>query len=347
MDDSIQHSQALEETILRNSEYRAEPEIAAALDSRVALHRRTLALRNQPDLDADARKKLMKAQCDVFEGSTGPIGLEIARLSAALQEIAVEKNGRIAAGLEDRIRQWRELANADLRLPPLPSPPPSGRVPQPSDHSFWWAFSWGLHPFGMSASFEDDGLHFGGAVQVKTSGEIRTSFGVVACFELQPNRMRPPGPNGQFLSSPQVELSGTLASYTPSWPYDPFVTPSRAASGLWPVFLERSFVSCDLVLKQTVYQWGFGGTGRRIVAEAYVSESLIHERSSGRTRLVPMPGYKLLPFVSFNRSQFNAHESLWAEIEVRFEIELEAFLSGVWCQDKVVLRTIQWPLIHG
>jgi hypothetical protein len=56
---------------------------------------------------------------------------------------------------------------------------------------------------------------------------------------------------------------------------------------------------------------------------------------------VAMPGFKMMPAVTYNQSQI-APNDLWAEVEVRFEIYLNCTGALVWCDPNVVLRTFQW-----
>ncbi len=43
--------------------------------------------------------------------------------------------------------------------------------------------------------------------------------------------------------------------------------------------------------------------------------------------------------------QFNPNESLWAELEIRFDINLKAEGALAWAAPYVLFRTYQWPLV--
>ena len=104
--------------------------------------------------------------------------------------------------------------------------------------------------------------------------------------------------------------------------------------------------SCDLVLRQKIFQWGFGQTGpvQVAVGEALSAETWVSLEDTGYSRHADMPGFKPLPSVTFDTSNFLGNEDLWAEIEVRFDIYLKQAGALLWCDPNVILRTFQWPL---
>jgi hypothetical protein len=54
-----------------------------------------------------------------------------------------------------------------------------------------------------------------------------------------------------------------------------------------------------------------------------------------------MPGFKLLPAVTYRQNQLLAQE-LWAEIEVRLDIYLNCTGALLWCDPDVLMRHFQW-----
>ncbi len=161
-------------------------------------------------------------------------------------------------------------------------------------------------------------------------GELHTSFGATALFGLAPAR-RPTSPTGRFISSPYIELFGGITAYAPNW----------------DVIQGNGIAECNLFLKQTIYQWKLGENGSILtpVAQAESNDPWIYLKNTGYSRYGSMPGFKPLPAVGFNQGQFAALETLYAEIEVRLDINLNTTGAQVWCDPEVLLRTFQWPLL--
>ena len=113
-------------------------------------------------------------------------------------------------------------------------------APEPVDHSFWWAQTQPSLAPSMTADFRNDGLHFWGGPKVNDyDGEMHTSFGAVASFALQPARF-PTSASGLFLSSPHVELFGGIVAFAPDW----------------DLIQGDGIASCELFLRQTIFQSG-------------------------------------------------------------------------------------------
>src|SRR5215208_2623838 len=66
---------------------------------------------------------------------------------------------------------------------------------QPVDHSFWWAETSWFFAANFTANWLDDGLHFTGKITHDSGDLLHASFGALALFELQSNRI-PPSASG-------------------------------------------------------------------------------------------------------------------------------------------------------
>jgi hypothetical protein len=308
--------------IQRNPEQRLAPKVAKALSDRRAALTGIVHLRNQNDLSAGARKKLLNAKLDWYRAVAKSIGLDFEKVSAGLKDAVIETNSHIADTLKQKSDKWKNyltLKPGDLVFP----------KPQLTDPFFWWAETTPMLAPEMTANFLKDGLHFSGGPKVNNyNDDIRASFGATAHFALQPERR----PNSVFYkSSPSVEILGGVDAFAPDYDY----------------LQGHGIASCSLVLRQMIFQWGFGQTGpvQVSVAQAVSNDQwLINVEDEGFSVHQDMPGLISLPPVTFNISQFHANEDLWAELEVRFDIYIKQEGALLWCNPDVILRTFQWPL---
>ena len=60
-----------------------------------------------------------------------------------------------------------------------------------------------------------------------------------------------------------------------------------------------------------------------------------------------MPGQIWVPEVRFQEANRVKGSTLYAQVEVRFDIHLKSAGALVWCDPDVILRTFQWPLAPG
>lgn len=212
-------------------------------------------------------------------------------------------------------------------------------VPDHTDPTFWWARTEWWHSNrnpaepdeDSSASFRadlrKDGLHFFGGVTTHDGDLYKDVFGAVAVFELQPERI-PQSSAGLWRSTPHVELFGTLLGYT----------------GDDDIFTGDLWSKCWMHRSQQIFQWGFGQNGPVpiVLGQADEHQSLIFEENAERTVHVGLPGFQWMPPVTFGG--INIANSLWARLEVRFDIQTEGAGSLLWLDPEVLLRTFQWPL---
>jgi hypothetical protein len=307
--------------LLENTSHHLTDDVTRALAARRHMHAEMLTIAQETDRPPEIRREdseLRLRQANIAADSNR----NIEALMADFRDAALKRNERISKTIKDRITRLERLKFTDrIKWSDL-------FVAPPVDHSFWWAQTQPHVAPDMSADFRNDGLHFWGGPKVNDyNGEMHTSFGAVALFALQPERF-PTSPRGVFLSSPHVELFGGIVAYAPDW----------------DLIQGNGIAECKLFLRQTIFQWRFGPEGSVAVtiAEAQGYDPwYVYLRNTGYSRNVGMPGFKLIPAVTYNQSQV-APNQLWAEIEVRFDIYLNCTGALVWCDPDVLLRTFQW-----
>lgn len=201
------------------------------------------------------------------------------------------------------------------------------KPPQPAvtDPTFWWARTDWWHPDHFSAGTNNNGLQFNGGVSTHDGDLHNDSFGAVALFELQADRI-PTSLSGRWISTPHVELFGGLLAHTANY------------------IFEDAWSKCWLHRDQQIFQWGFGQNGPVpiVLGQGHEFENLVFEEDKDRTINVGLRGFQLMPPVSF--INVNRASSLWARLEIRFDIQTEGAGSLLWIDPQVLLRTFQWPL---
>lgn len=318
--ESVKTSYDGTDLIIENTAQRLPGEVVQAIATRRSAHLAMLEAAHETDLTPEMRREDSELRRRVASLTVAP-GLD--GLDTDLRAAALKRSDQIAAILKDRIERrekawltytgkWRDVVTA----PPV-------------DHSFWWAKTQSHVAPDMKAEFRSDGLHFRAGPKVtKYDGEIHASFGAVAYFALQPERF-PTSPSGIFLSSPHVELFGGVVAYAPNW----------------DLIQGNGIASCTLFLRQTILQYGFGQTGPvpLLVAEAKGNDQWrLYLKNTGYSRHGAMPGFKLIPAVAYGQNQIIPTQTLYAEIEVRFDIYLNCSGALLWCDPEVLLRNFQW-----
>jgi len=315
------------DSVQYNEEQPIEAEALEALEIRYKEHAELLELREQADLPPEARAELLERRSDIYKTTAETLGLDFNQWSDGILETNKAKNLRVGDTLVEKIRQARErqlLSAVDQRLL-LPKP-------APTDPSFWWAQTRPRLAPMQTSEFRDDGLHFHGGPKVAGhNDEMHTSFGAIAMFGLAPERL-PSSPSGRWLSSPMVELFGGVVAFAPDW----------------DLLQGDGISSCDLVLRQTLYQFKPSPTGPLpvTVAESVSSNTFhLYLRNTGFSRNGQLPGFQLMPAVSVHNAQLVTTETLWVDLEVRFDIYLNSAGALLWCDPEVLLRLFQWPLV--
>jgi hypothetical protein len=197
-----------------------------------------------------------------------------------------------------------------------PQPPP------PVSHDFWWARTDWTHSSEFRSNSGNDGLDLTGGPNgtphsnwLGDTDLIHANFGAVAMFEITPNRL-PDSPSGRWLSEPFVSLFGGLLG--------------RTTGGDFPG--GDSWSKCWLHLDQQLFHWGFGQNGPvpLILGQAHTVTNLLFEENAERTFHRPLGGFTPVPSVMFGG--VNRAQSLWARIEVRFDVQIEGAGSLLWCE---------------
>jgi len=308
--------------IIENPAQQMASDVARALDTRRAAHIDALAIAHEPIVTRDMRRELSDSRLRTISKLTGA-NQNLETLKGELRDGALKRSDQISVQLSDRIKR------ESLRISDLYKWSDQMAVqPEPVDHSFWWARTDATAAPATRAEFRDDGLHFFGGPKVNDyDGSMDTSFGAVALFGLSPSRF-PTSASGLVRSSPHVELFGGVVAHAPDF----------------DLIQGDGIAECRLFLRQTIFQFGFGPNGPvpLVVADARVNDEWhIRLKNLGASRHGDLPGFKLLPPVTYNQNNLRPGDLL-AEIEVRFDIHLNCTGALVWCDPEVLLRTFQW-----
>lgn len=247
-------------------------------------------------------------------------GVDITELQTQILKSRANTSSRLREAVES------DLAPAGLpyELTPVDFAPSST---DRASHDFWLANSQWWHPGDADwrAEPREDGLHFTGHL-THDSGDLRfANFGSVSFFELQPERI-PASGSGLWRSAPHVELFGGLVGQTINGGF----------------FSGDQWSKCWLSLRQTILQFGFGPNPVAI-GQALGGRNLMFLEGESLTAFPRFSGFEGMPVLDFGN--INGSLSLWAHLEVRFDIQVEGSGSLVWTDPDVLLRGFQWPLI--
>jgi hypothetical protein len=243
-------------------------------------------------------------------------------VQARVRHIREQQSQRLrdALTLDSHLTLWPPIVTLSEFPLNLPLPPAT-------DRSFWWAISHIFAESPYTATFLNDGIHLGGKLTHTTGDLIFRTIWASALFEIQSARI-PPSSIHAWDSSPRIELFGEVVGHVPEG--DIF------SGDLWS--------KCWLHLRQTVFQYGFGPDGpvRILRGEASRSFDLIFIENVAGMRVSHMPGSMLMPSLAV--TGVNTADSLWSELHVQLDIQLEGDGSLIWLDPELILRTFQWPL---
>jgi hypothetical protein len=320
VDNPIKTSLHHNSLLIENTAHSLRHDVASALAARRSAYLDMLAVAHETDFTPEMRREsseLRRRGARIMDGT----GVNFEKVDAESRDFALKRSVEMSEILKDRIARRTLKLTRFADLVPTTAPP--------VDNSFWWAHT---HPYvapDTQADFRGDGLHFfAGPMVHNYDGEMHTSFGAVASFALQPARF-PNSPSGSFISSPHVELFGGIVASAPD--YD--------------LIQGNGIASCELFLRQTILQMNIGATGPLplTIAEAKGYDGWrIYLKNTGASRHADMPGFKLIPAVTYSERQVAPMSELIAEIEVRLDIYLNCAGALVWCDPEVLLRTFQW-----
>jgi hypothetical protein len=307
---------------VENPHHPVPEEVAAALQS---LHEHDLAeMKRQERIAQLARldREERSARGDIYKAAARAAGIDIVKLQAELSASRANTSRRVTEALESDLAP----AGRPFELSPVDTQPTS---PERADHDFWLAESQWWHPGDWTADLRADGLHFTGHL-THDSGDLRfANFGSVSFFELQPERI-PPSASGRWRSAPHIELFGGMIGQTTDG----------------DIFTGDQWSKCWLYLRQTLLQFHFGPTGPVpvVVGQTLGGRNLFFLDGESLTAFPRFSGFEGMPWVDFGNIN-TASLSLWAHLEVRFDIQVEGAGSLVWTDPDVLLRGFQWPLI--
>ena len=253
-----------------------------------------------------------------YEAIAQTLGVDVEDLRTRHHDVVTNKSARLIELLNS------PFAQTFTHLSPLNHEP---GPPGPTDHSFWWAETEWAHPGDFTSDFRDDGLHFGAGIS-HHSGDLRIDrFGAWATFEVQPERI-PHSSIGRWRSTPHVELFGGVRGY----------------SGTEDIFTGDLWSKCWMYRRQRLFQRGIGPTGPEPIVRGEREEwqTLIFEEDGGRAVRFDMPGFQWMPPIDFGG--VSTADSLFCELKISFEIQVEGAGTILWADPEVLLRTFQWPL---
>lgn len=198
----------------------------------------------------------------------------------------------------------------------------------PTDTHFWAAdWNWFASP-AFSVQGLADGIHFTGK-KTSDSGSLQFyTYGVKSRYGISHDRI-PASATGRWRSAPHVELFGRLLAYT----------------GAYDIFSGDSWSKCWMVRRQTLTQHLFGPSGPvpTVIGEAVDVQQVFNEENRHADREFRLPGFQPMPPVVVNR--ISGGLTVWAELEVRFDIQLEGTAFHWIFPSDVLLRMFQWPLL--
>ncbi|MFE5332443.1 hypothetical protein ACFRCG_39275 [Embleya sp. NPDC056575] len=261
---------------------------------------------------------------NMLRSAARTVGIDLDEYSETSSKHRQRQVERLSALARTSTDQHRNLSTLDWEAP----------APRDSDPSFWYANAQATWTEPFSGRFLADGLHFTGWLNYDGSSLSFRNFGVKTWYELQADRI-PPSASNRWRSDPHMEIFGNLSG----------------DCGGPDLFSGDRWSKCWMIRRQTLYQNVFGppgGDNRRILGERIESPNLFFLETSGlggaKSARFPLPGFQWMPSVTVS-SPFPGL-SIWAEIELRFDIQLEGksdFIVGPFAD--CLVRGFQWPLV--
>ncbi|MFD5750412.1 hypothetical protein [Streptomyces sp. NPDC127033] len=280
-------------------------------------HQMELAKAAQPDEEAQTHS------ADLLRSVARASGVDLDEYRARASEYGARQVRKLEEAAEGHARIDRHLRPLDLEP----------AVPRAADPDFWFANAQASSTQPYTGRFLADGLHFTGKLTYNGGSLSFRNFGARFRYELQSNRI-PATSTGRWRSDPHMELFGGLLGW---------VGPADLFSG-------DRWSKCWMIRRQTLFQFVFAPPGvdnRHILGERVEAQNLIFLESGGlggsRMRAVNLPGFQPMPSLTIS-SPFPG-QSIWAEVEVRFDIQVEG-KSLLWIDPgDCLLRAFQWPLV--
>jgi hypothetical protein len=294
-------------------------------DRQLASLQRYQAGLSSPQL-ANMKRRLREERRQLLKLALSDYDAHAERLSGLFDDLA----GRLKQdGVLESLPSWTDWADDVQPAPPKP-PIVTGFG------EFWW---WRTTPFGnlpeIHLDFADDGIRIHGGKSYFGDALIMRTFGCLAEFELHAPRFLTGGL--RFASAPKIRLIGKASGSTGLY------------ESVW--HLDDKWSKCWLILRQTILQDG------QVLESAQQITNLFHLENQ------PGYGYDDYPFfgqIDMPRVVFDqipgSTASLWAQLEVRFDIQLEG-QSAVWFDankkipgtsfdNALLLQDSQWRIYH-
>jgi hypothetical protein len=186
------------------------------------------------------------------------------------------------------------------------------------------------HEGGLGAENLSDGTHFFGSRQYGGDDLIRFSVGATSHFKLSPEDI-PSSGTGRYRSAPPADAHGQIFGLTGHY------LPVFASDDKW--------CHCFRVLRHALWQLVNGQW--RALGELQRVDTLIHLENVVQvgTATVPLDGFMPTPTLEFGL--VDSHLPVWAQVEIRFDIDLEGDALIRFSPDQnpahsVVVRTFGW-----
>jgi len=181
---------------------------------------------------------------------------------------------------------------------------------------------------GLKAANFSDGTHFWMRRDYDGDDLIRFSVGATAHFELRPERI-PDSPTGRYHSAPPGDANGLIGGMHGE--YHPIIHADDKWCILHRVFRHALWQPVNM-------QW-------HLLGERYNNDTLIKlQNSDEQFQLVRLSGF--MPSPEFDFGLVDRTQSVWAQVEIRFDVELEgdgAYIDfGETPAGGVVVRTFGW-----
>ncbi|GAA2463308.1 hypothetical protein [Streptomyces lavendulocolor] len=218
-----------------------------------------------------------------------------------------------------------EPATMNTLVPPANLQP----VPVSKDSEFWFSLTSSYAEDIYTSSNEPNGVHFKGKKTYDDGDLAYFAFGAVFRYTLGPDRI-PYSPSGQWRSHPFVDIQGSISGNT--------------SVGFFP---DGDFWSkCWMMKRQSLFQHTFAPPGVPPwlkIAESIERKNLIFIEEWGGFDEVFFRGFESMPEITTFPHAVNTASEIMAELEVRFEIQLEG-MAGLWIMgDSLIVQGDQWP----
>jgi hypothetical protein len=316
---------------IKHNDRQVSAELRSALEAQTEKYLSGLQARNQPLLTHDERNVLFNKQLALYKSIATPLGIDIDKFVSGLKDISAEKQEKISAARQTRNMKLRDRSPA-THIPSRPAPFP--RFFLLYDVTMFAVVD---HPHlpDDTVRFEEDALgqHFVGEFVVRDwNSELHASFGMAVRFRLPAADLPEPVPGG-YTSTPTLFINGQLETFCPGG----------------DVFQGRGVASGDLILSQSIYQWGFGADGPVPISIGQgsfnvASQHFDQEDADAGVLLPPMPGSVEMPTVQIPSF---IPEDIWVTLEVYIQCYLKSQAATLNTYQPIQMLIPEWPIFRA